>query len=39
MIEEIVREQLTDVIGLPAYLEEPAKPPKNPPRVESISSG
>lgn len=38
MIEEIVREQLTDVIGLPAYLEEPAKPPKKYMLIEKVGS-
>jgi hypothetical protein len=38
MIEEIVREHLIDEIELPAYLEEPEKPPRKYMLIEKVGS-
>ena len=38
MIEEIVREHLIDEIELPAYLEEPARPPRKYMLIEKVGS-
>ena len=38
MIEEIVREHLIDAIELPAYLEEPEKPPRKYMLIEKVGS-
>lgn len=38
MIEEIVRAHLIDEIELPAYLEEPAKPPRKYMLIEKVGS-